>query len=306
MFTSMPIAAARRHARRCFSASVSHAAVLPLSHDIHAPKPLPEGGSRPAGGGSPAPILVLHGLFGSKQNWRSLSKSIAAKTGSEVVPVDLRNHGDSPHAEVHSYEAMTADVEALCEKLGFPKVMLIGHSMGGKTAMHMALSRPHKVEKLVVVDMAPTIQNLGSLFGGYIESMKKVEAMNIKTAKAADAVLAERIKELPIRQFLLTNLKPPADPNAPLRFRINISSLEKALRTDSIAGFPLYNSLVPYRGPSLFLRGLKANYVTEKHFPDIGRLFPNSEIVGLDAGHWVHSEKPQEFVQTVSEFLVRP
>ncbi|KAJ1560522.1 Intraflagellar transport protein 46 [Cladochytrium tenue] len=146
----------------------------------------------------------------------------------------------------------------------------------------MALSRPHRVKRLVVADMAPTLQDLGSLFGGYIErvvaSMRRVEAAGVASTKEADQILAQDIKEVPIRQFLLTNLK-PREGAQKLRFRINLDVLDAALRSQAISGFPLHDAATPYPGPALFVRGLKSHYVKDENIPDIRRLFPKAEVI---------------------------
>ncbi|KAI8614741.1 Alpha/Beta hydrolase protein [Chytriomyces sp. MP71] len=249
-------------------------------------------------------------LFGSKQNWRSISKQLANKLNTSIIAVDLRNHGDSPHHPLHDYPSMAADVLALCDSLGLDKLNLMGHSMGGKTAMHMALEEQPRIANLIVVDMSPNLLNLSSLFADYVVAMRQVESANCTTQQEADAILARTIPELPIRQFISTNLK-FRDGGDVLRFRVNLDAIEASfgrtdagLRQGGIAGFPLADSGSTYTGPSLFVRGMRSGYVPDSSIPGIQRLFPKAEVVGIqDAGHWVHSEKPNEFMKVVESFL---
>ncbi|KAJ3389466.1 hypothetical protein HDU84_008689 [Entophlyctis sp. JEL0112] len=272
-------------------------AIVALAHDVYT--------ASTAEARRRLPLLVAHGLFGSRQNWRSLGKQLALRTRRDVVAVDLRNHGDSPHARAHDYPAMAADLVALCDSLGFPRVALMGHSMGAKTAMHLALAEASRVSSLIAVDMAPTIVNLASVFSSYVSSMREVVAANVTSHKEADVILARSIPEVAIRQFILTNLK--QTPDGRFAFRINLESLAASLARqgdDGIAGFPLYSAGKSFDGPSLFIRGNNSGYVPDSSIPAIKRLVPKAQITGIEgAGHWVHSEKPREFVQAVEAFL---
>ncbi|KAJ3311279.1 hypothetical protein HDU76_003166 [Blyttiomyces sp. JEL0837] len=213
-----------------------------------------------------------------------------------VVTVDLRNHGDSPHSSLHTYEAMVGDMEQLYKEFEVETADVIGHSMGGKVAMHMALSRPGRINRLVVVDISPTSQNLVSSFKNYIEGMKEIESRGVKTSSEADSILKPYAPELPVRQFILTNLKEVPGSDV-MKFRINLAALGESL-TGEISGFPLAGVGLQYDGPALFIKGKRAKYITAETEPLIFDLFPNAKIVGFDTGHWVHSEKPEEFIQT--------
>ncbi|KAJ3161697.1 Alpha/beta hydrolase domain-containing protein 11 [Geranomyces michiganensis] len=262
-----------------------------------------------------APLVILHGLFGSKQNWRSLSKALANRLGTDVIPLDLRNHGESFHADTHDYESMAEDVLAFVQKQGFDKINLMGHSMGGKVAMHFALSQQDVVNKLVVVDMAPTVGRPSSDFEIYLSGMNRVEAARVASKPEADRILAETVDDLPIRQFILTNLRAPpskslasssssssSSPSPPyMSFRINLPVLEAALA--KLWEFPLTNSGVTWAGDALFIAGSKARYITPQKEPSIRGFFPHADVKYLDAGHWVHSEKPEEFMELVTMFL---
>ncbi|KAI9342568.1 alpha/beta hydrolase fold protein [Obelidium mucronatum] len=275
--------------------STTRSGVLSLSHEVYNPSEVLR-----------APVVVMHGLFGSKQNWRSIAKQLSNKVNASIVAVDLRNHGDSPHSLHHDYYAMSNDVFHLCDTLGIEKFHCMGHSMGGKTAMHMALDQPSRIESLISVDMSPIVLNLTSIFSNYIVAMREIEAAKVKTQAQADSILAKTIPEVPIRQFILTNLKHNTEKGY-LSFRINIDALENSLggksNVSGIAGFPLTDAGKTFDGPTLFVRGNKSGYVPDSSIPGIKRLFPQAEVVGLEAGHWVHSEKPTDFIKVVENFL---
>ncbi|KAJ3192092.1 hypothetical protein HK101_007068 [Irineochytrium annulatum] len=228
---------------------------LRLSYNVHSP---------PSVSPFHPPLLILHGLFGSKQNWRSLSRALANRLATRVIALDLRNHGDSPHDDVHTFDAMCGDLDGVIEQVQGQegeRVDLLGHSMGGNTAMHYALTRPGRVNKLVVVDKAPIPHKLSSEFGDY---------------------------DLSIRQFLLTNLKESKTSPGHWKFRVNLDVLGKALDSD-IAGFPLASSpgaTPTFSNPTLFLRGTQSNYIPRGCEGTIRKLFPKAEVVDIDAGHW--------------------
>ncbi|KAH9263841.1 hypothetical protein BASA83_012718 [Batrachochytrium salamandrivorans] len=248
------------------------------------------------------PLLILPGLFGSKQNWRSLSRFLAQQLGTTVVPLDMRNHGDSPHHPVHTYTAMCADVDAFVASQGWTSVNLLGHSMGGKVAMHAALLPGHNwLNKLVVVDMSPVAQTLSmsNIFAKYVAAMIKVDNAKVRSSAEADAILAEVVPEIPIRQFIMTNLKKQGDT---YQFRINLEALSNGLA--GLWSFDLSSDVHQFNGPTLFVAGGNSGYITPAMHPTIKRFFPASNIVSIaDAGHWVHADKPEEFVKTVVGFL---
>ncbi|KAJ3105939.1 hypothetical protein HDU97_007285 [Phlyctochytrium planicorne] len=272
---------------------------LRLSHLVFEPTKTPAA--------SNIPLVILHGLFGSKQNWRSLSKALAQRLESRVIAVDLRNHGESPHSPIHTFDAMGDDLRLLLKDLKIDHANLMGHSMGGKTAMHYALSYQEQINKLVVVDIAPSLQRLTSVFGNYVKQMKKIDQAKVRKPAEADSILSETIKEsrqkeLSVRQFILTNLK--ESPDGTLKFRVNLDALGRSLDED-ISGFPIGSTGVTYDRDTLFIRGTRADYIPPKSKVDIDRLFPKAKIVDIDAGHWVHAEKPEEFVTTIIDFLKR-
>lgn len=256
-----------------------------------------------------APVLVLHGLFGSKFNWNSLSKAFHQKTKPTrtIYSIDARNHGESPHSEEHSYKHMVADLVALYDKLNIEKASVIGHSMGGRAMMLLALQYPHLIDRAIIVDISPAT-GLGTSNTNiplFLHSMKDIQIPPDQTIhqarKTADDQLAKIIAEKPLRDFLITNLvKSPEDGS--FRWRINLDTLERNFDS-GVAKFPNVDGM-RFEGPTLFIAGARSDYIQKRDIPVIKQLFPNSEIKFVEgAGHWVHSEKSAEFAKLVLEFL---
>ncbi|KAI8975964.1 Alpha/Beta hydrolase protein [Pilobolus umbonatus] len=246
------------------------------------------------------PIVICHGLFGSKQNWSSISKSLSRSLSCDVYTVDLRNHGDSPHSQVHTYQAMSEDLTHFIQDQGLTSTVLIGHSMGGKVVMTTALQTPSLVSKLVVVDMPPVAMKLSHGFANYIKAMKSIEESNPKSQSEADKIIAQYEPNAGIRMFLLTNLKRQAD--GQLRFRIPYEILGRSL--EQMGGFPVPEKAV-YDKPTLFIAGGRSPYLKpfEHQADEIRQLFPNMELETVeDAGHWVHSEKPSLVMKSIGAF----
>lgn len=208
---------------------------------------------------------------------------------------DLRNHGDSPHIPRHDYTVMAADVARFIHDHGLREPTLIGHSMGAKTAMTLALQSPDLVANLIAVDNSPVDAALGSDFAKYVRGMKEIEAADVKRQAEADKILSKYEEALPVRQFLLGNLHRPCA-GCPQKFRVPLEILGKAL--DQMGAFPYTDpSKVRFEKPSLFVRGTHSKYVPDEVLPLIGQFFPRFELVDIEAGHWVISEKPEEFRQ---------
>lgn len=221
--------------------------------------------------------------------------ALARALNRPVYAIDTRNHGDSPHDKVHNYTVIADDVEAFLKKHDLKDATLIGHSMGAKTVMTMALRNPDCCANIIPVDNAPVDAALSSDFPKYAEGMQRVEAAKPKTQKEADAILQPYAKDLPVRQFLLTNLIRPA-PSEPLKFRIPVKILTDAL--NSMADFPFTDPDTHRFGKrALFIRGTRSHYVSDETLPIVGRFFPRFELVDVEAGHWVISEKPEEFIK---------
>ncbi|OJJ43256.1 hypothetical protein ASPZODRAFT_154719 [Penicilliopsis zonata CBS 506.65] len=246
------------------------------------------------------PIVFLHGLFGSKQNNRSISRVLARDLKCQIYTVDLRNHGHSFHSTEHNYTAMAEDVEEFIDQQKLGQCVLIGHSMGAKAAMTVALRSPSLVSALIPVDNAPVSAPLKGDFGAYIRGMEHIEAERVMSQSSADKILQDYEESLPIRQFILTNLV--RDEDGTMKFRIPVSVLGEAL--SEMSDFPYRDpSSVTYNGPTLFVRGTKSRYVGEETVPAIRRFFPRAQIVDVEAGHWLISENPESFRQAVVKFL---
>ncbi|KAH9221835.1 prolyl oligopeptidase-like protein [Leptodontidium sp. 2 PMI_412] len=277
--------------RRSYSSQKS--TPLTLAYDLHSP-PKPSSSA-------PRAIIFMHGLFGSKKNNRSISKALARDLGRPIYAVDLRNHGDSPHNPNHDYLSMANDVEGFMEEHGLKEPTLIGHSMGAKTAMTLALRSPELIHDIISVDNAPVDVALMSSFAQYIQGMKKIEESMVTKQVEADQILKDYEKSLPIRQFLLSNMwQPPQEKTK--KFRIPLRILGSAL--GNLGDFPFKNpGEVRFEGPALFVRGTQSKYVPDESLPAIGEFFPRFRLADVDSGHWVISEKPEEFRQAVVEFL---
>lgn len=248
-----------------------------------------------AASGQP-PLLIMHGLLGSKRNWQAIGKALARAL--PVVLVDLRNHGISPWSEEMDYPAMAADVLALADRLEARRFRLLGHSMGGKVAMAIALTAPERVERAIVADIAPV--RYGHDFEQYIKALLGLDLATIDRRAAADKVLAGSIDNPAIRQFLLQNLD--FDGNGKAFWKPNLAVLERSLAT--LTGWPETLDTKRYQGPVLAIRGGESPYVTEQGEAAFRRLMADVRIVTLPGtGHWLHAEKPQAFVDEVRRFL---
>ncbi|KAK1997079.1 alpha/beta-hydrolase [Colletotrichum falcatum] len=269
---------------------------LNLSYDLHEP-------SKSVSGASPSPIIFLHGLFGSKKNNRTISKVLARDLARPVYALDLRNHGESPHDRQHDYSHMADDVAGFIDHHGLEQPTIIGHSMGAKAAMTLALKSPELVQNIVAVDNAPVDAVLESSFSKYIQALKKIEAANITRQAEADQILQGYENSLPIRQFLLGNLYRPDHSQPQQKFRVPLDIISRSL--NHMGDFPFKDpTKVRFEKPALFVRGTKSKYVPDDVLPIIGQFFPKFRLVNLDAGHWCISEKPEEFRQAVVEFLM--
>lgn len=240
--------------------------------------------------GTGTPVILLHGLFGAAANWGAIQKALAPSY--RVTAMDLRNHGASPHAPAMGYAALAADV---AETMDGPAAV-VGHSMGGKVAMMLALTRPELVTRLVVADIAPVRYPPG--LRGTVAALQSLALVPGLTRKAADAALALEVPEPGMRAFLLQNLLFARDPPA---WRIGLDEIAAAM--PDIEDFKSPENAV-YRGPTLVIAGGKSDYVRAEHHARFAALFPDSRFATIpEAGHWVHAEAPQAFVRVVREFL---
>ncbi|KAF4617049.1 hypothetical protein G7Y89_g15101 [Cudoniella acicularis] len=276
-----------------WSRTYSSAPRVSLAYDLHEP-------AKPSSN-APGAIIFMHGLFGSKKNNRSISKALARDLGRPVYAVDLRNHGDSPHNPHHDYVSMAADVAGFIDEHKLKNTTLIGHSMGAKTAMTLALKLPEIIHDIVSVDNAPLDAALLSNFGKYIQGMRRIEEAGVTKQAEADHILKDYEESLPIRQFLLGNLYQARDKKTKT-FKVPLKVLASAL--DNLGDFPFKNpGEVRFEKPALFVRGTKSKYIPDEALPIIGQFFPRFELADIDAGHWVISEQPEAFRQVVVEFL---
>lgn len=241
------------------------------------------------------PLIVVHGLFGFGRNWHSLAKQWAEHY--HVFNIDLRNHGQSPWADAMDYDAMAADLATFLHERNLEKAHWLGHSMGGKAVMWLALQQPHYVKRLVAVDIAPVSYAHSGRFIPFIEAMQKMPVATLKHRSEADAILAETIPTLGIRQFLLQNL---VSTETGFRWRLNLSAL--ATHLDTIVAFPATNAT--FTSPTLFIGGAQSDYLAPIYHDDVYRLFPQAHITLLpDAGHWVNVDAPQALLTQVTDFL---
>lgn len=243
--------------------------------------------------GEGPPLIILHGLFGSSDNWFSLSKVLARYF--TVYAVDQRNHGQSPHSEEFSYALLTEDLGELLEAEGLKKARLIGHSMGGKTVMNFAVRYPSRVEKLVVVDIMPKAYNLRH--DHIVEGLKAVPVQSLTSRAEAERYLMEHIPDADTRQFLMKNLM--RTPEGRLAWKINLPSLDRHM--EDIGGSMVYEG--QFTGPVLFLMGARSNYYQPGDEQLVRQYFPHYTMTTLPTGHWVQAEDPEGFVRAVLPFL---
>jgi pimeloyl-ACP methyl ester carboxylesterase len=238
-------------------------------------------------------LVLLHGLFGSAQNFASVQRQLARRF--RCIALDLRNHGSSPHDAAMRYEAMAADVlDTLAARAALPAVVL-GHSMGGKVAMRLALDRPDAACRLIVADIAPVPYS--PAFRDLAAAMQALPLAPGLTRAVADARLAVAIADPGLRAFLLQNLRVGAQPG----WRIGLAEIVSAL--PAIEGWNAPDGVI-YPGPTLFVAGTRSDYIRPEHRPAIRALFPAARFVAVKhAGHWVHAENPAGFVGVVEAFL---
>jgi esterase len=250
-----------------------------------------------SGGGASPPLVVLHGLFGSARNWGAIVRRLSAR--HRVLAMDLRNHGASARAEAMDYVSMAGDVAETMAAAGAAPAALLGHSMGGKAAMALALTRPELVARLLVADIAPV--QYPPRQAPIVAALRAVPLRPGLARREADAALqANGVGEMATRAFLLQNLR--FEGEAPT-WRCGLDEIAAALA--DIEGFPDFGA-ARYGEPTLFLLGERSDYVQPDHRPRIRELFPAARFLTLrGTGHWLHAEKPEEFV-AVAESFFRP
>lgn len=238
-------------------------------------------------------MILLHGIFGSSDNWLTQARSFSASY--TTYSLDLRNHGQSPHDDVFDYRAMTADLLEFIETHKLKDPVLTGHSMGGKVVMNFALAHPGKLEKLVVVDIAPRPYSIEDYV--ILDGLNAIPIDILSSRNEADEVLARYVDEPDVRQFLLKNLQ--RKPEGGFQWKLNLPVVSKNIQNIGL-GLQFEGK---FEKPALFVRGEKSNYVRDEDIKRITEIFPAAEVKTLDTGHWVPAEKPKEFVEVVTEWL---
>ncbi len=245
--------------------------------------------------GEGQPLLIVHGLFGMSDNWQTLAKQFAAFF--EVHLIDLPNHGRSPHTDDFSYSHMCEDIKEYISDSNLENAIIIGHSLGGKLAMQLAVTEPQLISKLIVVDISPRFYPIHH--DKIIEGLQSLDFITLKSRSEADKVLSKYIVEADVRQFLSKSMY--WKEKGVLDFRFNLSSISanianvgEALAEDS-----------RYEKPTLFLKGENSNYIGEHDEDLIFTHFPDADIENIaDSGHWLHAENPTQFFETVMRFLI--
>jgi len=246
--------------------------------------------------GEGEPVLILHGMFGTLDNWQTIAKKLAEHF--MVFIIDLRNHGRSPHSEDFDYSIMAADIQDFMEKNWIYEAYVVGHSMGGKVAMQLATDNPDMVKKLVVVDIAPKAYkgNHQIIF----EALFALDLATLSSRKEADEQLATRIESYGVRQFILKNLHINKTTKQ-YEWKMNLPVIHKAYH--HILGKS--NLAEPYEEATLFVKGANSSYILPEEFESYLEYFPNAELAIIEnAGHWVHAEQPKEFLSVLSNFLL--
>lgn len=258
--------------------------------------------------GSQGPlVIILHGLYGSSDNWMAIARMLASDF--RILLVDQRNHGASPHTPEHSYLAMADDLLALMDQLNIESAHIAGHSMGGKTAMAFALLHPDRVDRLVVLDIAPksyaSFSNYGISTNNHafiMDAMLDAPLALCQSRQEIDGCLAEKLTDKGIRQFLLKNVT--RNDKQQFAWKLNLPVLRENLDEilDGFTHTPMQK--LTFTKPSVFIRGEKSGYVMDDDVLGIRRLFPKAELVTIpDAGHWLHAEQPELVQKTIHYFL---
>ena len=245
--------------------------------------------------GEGKPLVILHGLFGTSDNWQTHAKKLGEYY--RVILVDQRNHGHSPWSEDFTYEHLAEDLERLILHLGIDQFTLIGHSMGGKTAMYYSQKYPTRLEKMVIVDIG--IKQYPMHHNEIIKGIKSLDLTTISSRSAAEQAMIPFVDSYGVRQFLLKNLYWVE--KGKLAWRMNVDVLEREME-EILAPIPN----IEVWTPTLFLRGAMSNYILDEDWDAIEEIFPDATLETIEnAGHWVHSEQPDEFIEKVLGFIIR-
>ena len=239
-------------------------------------------------------LIILHGLFGSLDNWHTLAQRFSERF--KVLLVDQRNHGKSPHYDQHNYALMASDIKELMDQLNVAQAHFLGHSMGGKTVMKIGVDFPYLIDQLVVVDIAP--RYYAPHHQTILAALQSVDFSKVSSRKEVEDELARQIEHPMVLQFLLKGLTYEA--SRKLRWKFNLKTLTAAI--DNIG--EALSEHAYFTNPTLFIKGELSDYITLEDEELIDHIFPQSEIVVIsEAGHWLHAEQPQIFFEEVSRFL---
>jgi esterase len=242
--------------------------------------------------GEGPPVVLMHGLFGQARNFGAIQRALAPRF--RVIALDMRNHGDSPHAADMRYPTQAADVRETLLALGIDRAAIVGHSMGGKAAMALALQWPDMVGRVLVSDIAPVPYQHGNT--AFAAAMQAIPLSPTLTRREADAALAPAVDDETLRPFLLQNLRFGAAPH----WRIGLNEIAAAI--PDLEGWT--NPPGTYPGPALFVTGARSNYVLAEHRAIIRQQFPTARFVAVkNAGHWVHADNPAGFLSVLEAFL---
>lgn len=240
------------------------------------------------------PVVIMHGLFGMSDNWLTIAKQLS--TSHHCYILDMRNHGRSPHSQNLDYDDMVEDLYEFLTDFGLRTVSIIGHSMGGMVAMKFAFEYSHRINKLVIVDIAP--KSYPDLHQNILKGLQSIPMDKIKSRQNADEILKKYVQSAKTRQFLLKSLYRKNDNSFTWRMNLDAiynhtSDIGSGISTDHI-----------YKKPTLFIRGEKSNYILPEDEPQILTLFPQTTIIEIPkASHWVHAEKPDEILEALETFL---
>lgn len=252
--------------------------------------------------GNGDPVILLHGLFGSMENLGGVAQRLQDEY--QIHALDQRNHGRSPHTESMDYPAMARDVLAYMDAQGLERAAILGHSMGGKAAMQVALLAPERVARLIVADIAPVTYQ--PRHDAILEGLASLDVATIETRQQADEALAHYVETPQIRQFLLKNLQRVPDgerqagEQGVFRWRLNLPVIQASY--SNLAAAP--EAPAPYNGPVLFIKGADSAYIQDKHRAEVARLFPHASLRVIEGtDHWLHFEKPDTFAALCRQFL---
>ncbi len=246
--------------------------------------------------GEGQPLIILHGLFGQSDNWNSLAKRFADK-GFRVFAIDQRNHGLSPHDEVWNYKAMAEDLNEFIQTHQLQNVILLGHSMGGKTVMFFEYLFPSTAQKLIIADIAPRAYK--PHHDDVLKALNAVDFTDINTRKDAEAILNQYISDFGTKQFLLKNIYWKEDESKQMDWRFNLKTITNEYNNVGVS-VPHFTTTTK----TLFIRGQKSDYITESDEYDISQRFLNHQLKTIsNSGHWVHAEQPEAFFNCVIDFI---